>query len=88
VFTPTEGLGGAALVGGVLQMVSEPTLTVARTGQCADIGRMARGKVPGHLLGSVCGHMHARVGLTWGAQHGVWFDTRRVSWTNEDVGFF
>jgi hypothetical protein len=42
VLTPTEGLGGAALVGGVLQMVSEPTLVVARTGQCADIGRMAR----------------------------------------------
>jgi hypothetical protein len=37
-----EGLGGAALVGGVLQMVLEPTLAVARTGQCADIGRMAR----------------------------------------------
>jgi hypothetical protein len=30
------------LVGGVLQMVSEPTLAVARMGQCADIGRMAR----------------------------------------------
>jgi hypothetical protein len=41
VLTPTEGLGGAALVGGVLQMVSEPTLVVARTGQCAGIGRMA-----------------------------------------------
>jgi hypothetical protein len=27
VLTPTKGLGGAALVGGVLQMVSEPTLT-------------------------------------------------------------
>jgi hypothetical protein len=42
VAAPTEGLGGAALVGGVLQMVSEPTLAVARTGQCADIRRMAR----------------------------------------------
>jgi hypothetical protein len=42
VLAPTEGLGDAALVGGVLQMVSETTLTVARTGQCADIGRMAR----------------------------------------------
>jgi hypothetical protein len=41
VLAPTEGLGGAALVDGVLQMVSEPTLAVARTGQCADIGRMA-----------------------------------------------
>jgi hypothetical protein len=35
-------LGGAALVGRVLQMVSEPTLAVARTGQCADIVRMTR----------------------------------------------
>jgi hypothetical protein len=26
-------------------------------------GRALRGKVPGHLLGLVCGHMHARVGL-------------------------
>jgi hypothetical protein len=42
VLAPTEGLGGATLVGGVLQMVSEPTLAVARMGQCADIGRMAR----------------------------------------------
>jgi hypothetical protein len=42
VLAPTEGLGGAVLVGGVLQMVSEPTLVVARTVQCADIGRMAR----------------------------------------------
>jgi hypothetical protein len=41
VLAPTEGLGGAALVGRVLQMVSEPTLAVARTAQCADIGRMA-----------------------------------------------
>jgi hypothetical protein len=41
VLTPTEGLGDAALVGKVLQMVSEPTLTVERTGQCADIGHMA-----------------------------------------------
>jgi hypothetical protein len=37
VLAPTEGLDGAALVGRVLQMVSEPTLAVARTGQCADI---------------------------------------------------
>jgi hypothetical protein len=42
VLSPTEGLGDAALVGRVLQMVSESALTVARTGQCADIGRMAR----------------------------------------------
>jgi hypothetical protein len=42
VLAPTEELGGSALVGRVLQMVSEPTIAVARTGQCADIGRMAR----------------------------------------------
>jgi hypothetical protein len=41
VLTPTEGLGGAALVGSVLQMVSKPTLAIARTDQCVDIGRMA-----------------------------------------------
>jgi fumarylacetoacetate (FAA) hydrolase family protein len=41
MLAPTEGLGGAALVGRVLHMVSEPTLVIARTGQCADIGRMA-----------------------------------------------
>jgi hypothetical protein len=29
---PAEGLSGAVLVGGVLQMVSEPTLVVACTG--------------------------------------------------------
>jgi hypothetical protein len=51
-------------------------------------GRAQRGKVPGHLLGSVCGHMHARVGLGWGTQHGVWIGTGRVSWTDEYVGFF
>jgi hypothetical protein len=28
-------------VGGVLQMILEPTLAVAHTGQCADIGHMA-----------------------------------------------
>jgi hypothetical protein len=93
VLAPTKGLGGAALVGRVLQMVSGPTLAVARTGQCADIGRMAhgpemghttwhmgrhwtygcalRGKVLGYLLESVCGHMHARVGLGWGTWHGI-----------------
>jgi hypothetical protein len=42
VLAPTEGLCGAALVGGVLQMVSEPTLAVACMGQCAGIVRMAR----------------------------------------------
>jgi fumarylacetoacetate (FAA) hydrolase family protein len=34
-------MGGAALVGRVLEMVSEPTHVVARTGQCVDIGRIA-----------------------------------------------
>jgi hypothetical protein len=42
VLTPTEGLGSAALVDGVLQVVSEPTLAVARTGQCVGIGNMTR----------------------------------------------
>jgi hypothetical protein len=42
VLAPAEGLGSAALVGRLLQMVSEPTLVVEHTGQCADIGRMAR----------------------------------------------
>jgi hypothetical protein len=51
-------------------------------------GRALRGKVPGHLLRSVCGHMHARVGLGWSTRHGVWVGTGRVSWTDEDVGFF
>jgi hypothetical protein len=32
--------------------------------------------------------MHARVGLGWGTRHGVWVGTGRVSWTDEDVGFF
>ena len=39
---PSEGLGCAVLGGGVLQMVSKPTLVVARTGQCAGIWRMVR----------------------------------------------
>jgi hypothetical protein len=51
-------------------------------------GCALRGKVPGHLLGSVYGHMHARVGLGWGTQHGVWVGTGGVSWTDEDIGFF
>jgi len=38
---PSEGLGCAVLGGGVLQMVLEPTLAVARTGQGAGIWRMA-----------------------------------------------
>jgi hypothetical protein len=51
-------------------------------------GANLRGKVPRHLLGSVCGHMHARVGLEWGTRHGVWVDTGQVSWTDEEAGFF
>ena len=39
---PSEVLGCAALEAGVSQMVSEPTLAVARMGQCAGIWRMAR----------------------------------------------
>jgi hypothetical protein len=34
---------------GVLQLVSEPTLAVARTGQCAGIGCMARVARVGHM---------------------------------------
>jgi hypothetical protein len=49
-------------------------------------GRALRGKVPGHLLESVCGHMHAHVGLGSGTRHGVFVDTGQVSWTDEDVG--
>jgi hypothetical protein len=45
-------------------------------------------KVPRHLLGSVCRHMHARVGLGWDTWHGIWVSTGRVSWTDEDVRFF
>jgi hypothetical protein len=51
-------------------------------------GRALRGKVPGHLLGSVCRHIHACVGLGWGTRHGVWVGTGRASWTDEDVRFF
>ena len=39
----SEELDGAALEDGVLQLVSKPTLAIARTGQCAGIWRMARG---------------------------------------------
>jgi hypothetical protein len=42
-------------------------------------GRALGGKVPKHLLGLMCGHMHARVGLGWGTRRGVWVDTGRVS---------
>jgi hypothetical protein len=51
-------------------------------------GRALRGKVPGHFIGSVCGHMHARVGLGWDTRYGVRVGTRWVSWTDEDVRFF
>jgi len=36
----SEGLDGAALEDGVLQVVSKPTLAIARTGQCAGIWRV------------------------------------------------
>jgi hypothetical protein len=48
--------------------------------------RALRGEVPEHLLGSVCGHMRARVGLGWGTWHGVWVGTGRVSWTDRMSG--
>ena len=85
---PSEELGCAVLGGGVLQMVSEPTLAVARTGQCADIWRMAR----------VCPSRDTHYGIWrrhWTCERAprgnvpehlpmpVW-----VSWTDEDVGFF
>jgi hypothetical protein len=44
-------------VGGVLQMVSEPTLAVARTGQCADIGRGACGPEMGHTIWHMGRHL-------------------------------
>jgi hypothetical protein len=84
-----EGLGGAALVGRVLQMVSEPTHVVARTGQCSDIGRMARVGLRwdtrhGIWVGTACtgqcadiGRM-ARVGLRWDTRHGIWVGTGRT----------
>jgi hypothetical protein len=50
------------------------------------MGHTAWHMVPGHLLGSVCGHMHACVGLGWGARHGVWVSTGGVSWIDEDAG--
>jgi hypothetical protein len=37
--------------------------TIWHMGRHWTYGRALRGKVPGHLLGPVCGHMHARVGL-------------------------
>jgi hypothetical protein len=40
--------------------------------------RALRGKVPRHLLESVCGHMHVHVVLGWGTRHGVWVGTGRV----------
>jgi hypothetical protein len=32
-------------------------------GSALDVRSALRGKVPGHMLGPVCGHMLARVGL-------------------------
>jgi hypothetical protein len=51
-------------------------------------GPVLRAMVSGHFLMSVCGYMHVRVGLGWGTRHGIWVGTTRVSWTDEDVGFF
>jgi hypothetical protein len=62
--------------------------TACNMGRHWTYGRALIGKVPGHLLGSVCVHMHERVGQGWGTRHGVWVGTGRVSWTDEDVGFF
>ena len=83
---PSEGLGCAVLGGGVLQMVSESTLVVARMGQCAGIWRMAHVGSDG-THGMAYGAGTGRTGLR---QEGavpdicpVW-----VSWTDEDVGFF
>jgi hypothetical protein len=62
--------------------------TILFPGLALDVRSCAkRGKVPRHLLGSVCGHMHARVGLGWDTRHGVWDNTGWVSWMDEDVGF-
>jgi hypothetical protein len=52
---------------------------VSHMGRHWTYGRVLRGKVPGHLLESVCGHMHASIGLGWDTQHGVWVGTRQVS---------
>jgi hypothetical protein len=51
------------------------TATTWHMGRHWTYSRALRGKVPRHLLGSVCRHMHARVGLGWGTQHGVWVGT-------------
>ena len=81
---PSEGLGCAVLGGGVLQMVLEPTLAVARTGQCAGIWRVcARVGTHGMAYG-------ASIGRTGVCQGGTFLDICPVwvSWTDEDVGFF
>ena len=63
-------------------MVSEPTLAVARTGQCAGIWRMARvcpGRDTRHGIWRrhwTCSRAPLNICLVW------------VSWTDEDVGFF
>ena len=77
---PSEGLGGAALEDRVLQMVSEPTLAVARMGQCAGIWRMSR-------VGPDVTYGTGRTGVR---QEGAVLNICPVwlSWTDEDVGFF
>ena len=83
---PSEGLGDAALEDGVLQMVSEPTLAVARTGQCAGKWRMTH-VGPDGTHGMSYGAGTGRTGVR---QEGAVLDICPVwvSWTDEDVGFF
>ena len=81
----SEGLDGAALEDGVLQVVSKPTLAIARTGQCAGIWRMARVGLDG-THGMAYGAGTGRTGVR---QEGAVLDICPVwvSWTDEDVGF-
>jgi hypothetical protein len=62
--------------------------TAWHNGRHRTYDRALREKVPRHLLGSVCGHIYACVGFGWDTHHGVWVGIGRVSWTDEDVGFF
>ena len=81
---PSEGLGYAMLGGGVLQMVSEPTLAVARTGQCAGIWCVyARVGTHGMAYGAGTGRTGVR-------QEGAVLDICPVwvSWTDKEVRFF
>jgi hypothetical protein len=53
VHAPQEGCARRLVEGGVLQLVSEPTIVVVRTGQCAGIGRMACVARVGHTAWSM-----------------------------------